>query len=99
MLLTTGKRITRRKFTEMPMTEDVMKQINKWVVEDHAQKGLTFKNRNGEEYKFFEENNKDKPIVCPEEAPFPDIPAEAPAVPSRHYVDRMGCHIHDWSAR
>jgi hypothetical protein len=32
-----------------------------------------FKNRNGEEYEFGEDNNKDTQIACPEEAPFPDI--------------------------
>jgi hypothetical protein len=77
MSLTTGKRITRRNLTEMSMTEDVMKQIKKWVVKDSTQTGLTFKNKNGEEYEFGEYNNKDKPIACPKEVPFPDIPAEA----------------------
>jgi hypothetical protein len=49
MLLTTGKRITRCKFIEMPMMEDVAKQIKNQEVKDHAQKRLTFKNRNGED--------------------------------------------------
>ncbi len=49
--LTTGKWITRLKFTEMPMTDNMMKQIKKWAVKDHAQKGLmsrigTVKNMN-----------------------------------------------------
>jgi hypothetical protein len=38
MLLTTGKRITRLKFTEMPMMEDAMKQIKKWVVKTTSRK-------------------------------------------------------------
>jgi hypothetical protein len=32
---------------------------------DHVQKGLTFKNRNGEEYEFCEDNDKDTPITHP----------------------------------
>jgi hypothetical protein len=31
MSLSTGKKIVRRKFTEMPMALGVMKQINKWA--------------------------------------------------------------------
>jgi hypothetical protein len=71
--------ITGRKFTEMPMTEAVMKQIKKWVMKDHAQNGHSFKNRNGEEYKY-NDNEEDTPIVHPENAPFPDIPVEAPRI-------------------
>jgi hypothetical protein len=43
MSLTTEKKIARHKFTEMPMTEAVMKRIKKWVVKDRAQNGLTLK--------------------------------------------------------
>jgi hypothetical protein len=42
------------------------------------------KNRNGEEYEFGKDNNKDTPIVCPEEARFPDIPAEDPGILTKH---------------
>ena len=31
MSLITGKKIVRHKLTEMPMTESVMRQINKWA--------------------------------------------------------------------
>ena len=64
----------------MPMTEDAMKQIKKWAVKDHAQKGLTFKKRNSEEYEFGEDKDKYIPIARPEEAHFSDIPAEAPGI-------------------
>jgi hypothetical protein len=79
MSLTTGKKIAQRKFTEMPMTEAVMKQINKWPMKDRAQNGLMFKNRNGEEYEF-NDNKENTPIAHPENALFLDIPAEAPGV-------------------
>ncbi len=79
MSLTTGKKIAWHKFTEMPMTEAVMKQIKKWAIKDRAQNGLTFKNRNGKEYEF-NDDKEDTLIVHPENAPFPDIPAEAPRI-------------------
>ncbi len=79
MSLTTGKKIARHEFTEMPMTEAVMNLIKKWAMKDHAKNGLMFKNRNGEEYKFYDDK-EDTPNVHPENAPFPDIPAEAPRI-------------------
>jgi hypothetical protein len=51
-------------------------------MKDHAQNGLTLKNRNGEEYEF-NDNEEDTPIVHPENAPFPDIPVEAPRIPTK----------------
>ncbi len=82
MSLTTGKKIARHKFTEMQMTEAVMKQIKKWAMKDHAQNGLTFKNRKGEEYEF-NDDEEDTPVAHPENAPFPDIPAEAPRIQTK----------------
>ncbi len=79
MSLTTGKKIARRKFTEMPMSEAVMKQIKERGMKDRAQNGLTFKNRNGEEYEF-NGDKEDTPIVHPKNVPFPDIPAQAPGI-------------------
>jgi hypothetical protein len=73
MSLSTGKKIVRCKFTEMPMTENVMNQIDKWAKKDRTQNGLTFLNRKGMEYKF-----------KPEAALFPDIPAEVPGILSEH---------------
>ena len=34
---------------EMPMTESVMNQIDKWAKKKHIQNGLTFLNRKGKE--------------------------------------------------
>ncbi len=34
MPLSTGKKIKRRKFTEMPITENVIKQVSKWASKD-----------------------------------------------------------------
>jgi hypothetical protein len=79
-----GKKIVRRKFTEMPMTESVMKQIDKWEKKDHTQNGLTFLNRHGMEYKFNNNDNQATLVVQPEVVSFPDIPAEAPQILMEH---------------
>ncbi len=84
MSLSTGKKIIRRKFTEMPMTESAMKQIAKWAKKDRTQNGLTFLNRNGMEYKFNYNDNQAALVVQPEAVPFPDIPAEAPGILTDH---------------
>ncbi len=44
--------LSRRKFTEMPITESVIDQVEKMAVKDGATKGLSFKNRKGIEYEF-----------------------------------------------
>jgi hypothetical protein len=78
--LATGKKITRRKFTEMPVIEAVIKQVKEMAVKDGAVKGISFKDRKGVEYEF--DNDKQyKMLVEPDKpAPFPDIPAEAPGM-------------------
>jgi hypothetical protein len=82
--LSTGKKIIRRKFMEMLMTESVMKQIDKWAKKDRTQNGLTFLNRNGMEHKFNYDDNQATLVVQPESAPFPDISAEAPGILTEH---------------
>jgi hypothetical protein len=69
-----------RKFTEMPIMESVIKQVETMAVEDGAVIGINFKDRKGFEYEF--DNNKEyKLMVEPDEpAPFPDIPTEAPGM-------------------
>jgi hypothetical protein len=84
MSLSTGKKIVRRKFTEMPMTESVMNQIDKWAKKDLTQNGLTFLNRKGMEYEFNDDDDQATLVVRPEAAPFPDIPAEAPGILTEH---------------
>ncbi len=50
--LATRKKVTRRKFTEMPVTEAVIKQVQEMAVKDGAVKGINFKDRQGVEYEF-----------------------------------------------
>ncbi len=55
--LVTGKKVTQRKFTKMPVTEAVIKQVEEMAVKDGAVKGIDFKDRKGVEYKF--DNDKE----------------------------------------
>jgi hypothetical protein len=57
MSLTTGERIVRCKFTEMPLTDSVKKQVAKWASKDRAIMGLTFMDKYGIEYEFDEEED------------------------------------------
>jgi hypothetical protein len=84
MSLCTGKKIVRCKFTEMLITESVIRQVNKWAKKDRAQSRLTFLNRNGLEYGFDDDDDQATLVVQPEAAPFPDIPAEAPGIVTEH---------------
>jgi hypothetical protein len=78
--LATGKKITQRKFTEMPVMELVTKQVEAMAVKDRAVKGINFKGRKGFEYEF-DNDEEYKMMVEPDEpAPFPDIPAEVPGM-------------------
>ncbi len=80
MSLTTGKRIVRCMFTEMPLTNSVKKQVAKWVSKDRAITGLKFMDKYGIKYKF----NKEEDVIIKERqidvTPFPDMPAEAPGI-------------------
>jgi len=84
MSLRTGKKIVRRKFTEMPITESVIRQVDKCAKKDRAQSGLTFLNRNGLEYDFGDNDDQATLVVWPELAPFLDMPAEAPGILTEH---------------
>jgi hypothetical protein len=78
--LATGKKVTQRKFTEMPITELVIKQVEEMAVKDGAGIVVNFKDRKGFEYEF-DNNEEYELMVEPDEpAPIPDIPAEAPGM-------------------
>ncbi len=78
--LATGKKVKRRKFTEMSVTEAVIKQVKEMAVEDGAVKGISFKDRKGVEYEFDNDEEYEMLVEPDEPAPFPDIPAEAPGM-------------------
>ncbi len=47
--LATRKKVTQSKFTKMPVTEAVNKQVDEMAVKDGAVKGKKFKDRKGVE--------------------------------------------------
>jgi hypothetical protein len=84
MLLTTGRRIVRQKFTEMPLTDSVKKQMAKWASKNHAITGLKFMDKYGIKYKFDEEEDAIIEERLIDIAPFPEVPAEAPGVMTQY---------------
>ncbi len=79
-----GKKVTRRKFTEMPITEFVIEQVEKMAVKDGVMKGLSFKNRKGIENEFDNDEEYEMLVEPEEPAPYPDIPAKAPGMLTEH---------------
>jgi hypothetical protein len=78
--LSTRKKVMRRKFTEMPMTNSVIRRIDSFGKRERCKDGLSFRNTKGEECTF---DNKDKYEMIAEArilAPFPDIAVEAPGI-------------------
>ncbi len=55
--LATRKMVTRRKFTEMPITESVIEQVEMMAVKDGTTKGLSFRNRKVVKYEFDNDEN------------------------------------------
>jgi hypothetical protein len=84
MSLTTGRKIVRRRFTELPITDSVIKEVAKWASKDQAMTGIKFMDKHGIEYKFNEEDGMIAEEKQIKEAPFPDIPAEAPGMLTLH---------------
>ncbi len=74
--LTTGKNVTRRKFTEMPMPDSVIRKISSIGKKERCKSGLSFKNRKGEEYVFDNEDEYDMKAKARAPAPFPDVAAD-----------------------
>ena len=70
----------RRKFTEMPVTDAVIKQGEEMAVKDGAIKGINFKDRKGLEYEFDSDEEYEMLVEPDEPAPFPDIQADAPGM-------------------
>jgi hypothetical protein len=73
--LSTGKKVTQRKFTEMTITDSVIKKVEEMAMKDGAVNGISFKNRKGVEY-VFDNEDEYKTLMEPDEpSPYPDIPA------------------------
>jgi hypothetical protein len=80
--LSTGKKIVRCKFIEILVPDKVIDKVNRIGLKDKMRKGLLFKDRNGDKYKF--DNDKEYEIadngVRRIPSLFPEIAAEAPGV-------------------
>jgi hypothetical protein len=73
------KKVTRRKFTKMPVTKAVIKQVEEMAVKDGAVKGINLKIERKRSTNLTMTRNK--MLVEPDKpAPFPDIPAETPGM-------------------
>ncbi len=71
--LSTRNKVTQRKFTEMPMTDSVIRMVDSLGKKKRCKNGLFFKNKKGDEYTF---DNKDKYEMIAKAripAPFPHI--------------------------
>jgi len=87
--LETGKVIKRRKFTELPMPDSVIKKVEKWADKDKQRAGMPYRNRRNERYDWDTDTDEglstERPLMEDnaaeeEAAPFPAIPAEMPGV-------------------
>jgi hypothetical protein len=74
------KKVTRRKFTEMPMTNSVIRRINSLGQKERCKSGLSFKDRKGEEYVFDNEVEYDMIAEARTPVAFPDVAAEVPGI-------------------
>jgi hypothetical protein len=77
--LVTGKKVTQRKFMEMPSHRSSNKQWKRWLSKMEI-KEINFKDRKGVEYKFDNDQEYKMLVEQDKPAPFPDIPAEAPGM-------------------
>ncbi len=78
--LSTGKKVSQRKFTEMPITALVIKKVEEMAVKDGAVNGTLFKKRKGVEYVLDNEDEYETLMEPDEPSPYPDIPTEAPGI-------------------
>eukprot|EP00804_Cyclotella_cryptica_P021082 CCRYP_019384-RA/>CCRYP_019384-RA protein AED:0.40 eAED:0.40 QI:0/-1/0/1/-1/0/1/0/331 len=80
--LSTKAVIKRRRFQELPVPDSIIKKVEAWGRRDKQTGIIRFANRNNDPYEWDDEQ---EPLVEdnapePEQAPFPDIPAETPGV-------------------
>lgn len=79
--LTTGQKLTRRKFTEIPMPHSIIDTVEKFGDNENRPTGLMFANRHGKEISEYPNDDIDDMITMPPPAaPYPDYPADLPGV-------------------
>jgi hypothetical protein len=74
--------IKRRRFTELPMPDSIIKRIERWGKKDKQSGLLKFCNRNNEPFEWMDEQEPlmEDNVQDPEPAAYADVPAEIPGV-------------------
>ena len=75
--------IKHRKFVEFPMPDSVTRKLEAWGRKDKQDGRLRFCNRNNDPFEWL--NEHEEALIMdnapePEEAMYPDVPAEVPGV-------------------
>lgn len=81
--LRTKKKLTRRKWDELPMPTSIIRRVDRHAKRDKALAKLAFSDRNNRPYEDIRNEEYDEEpegLVEPETSPFPDIPSELPGI-------------------
>ena len=81
--LKTGRVLKRRRWTEYPMPDRVVKKMEWWGKQTRRELypgGIEYKNRKNEPFEWTYEDDLDGLVEEVAEAPLPDVPAEFPGV-------------------
>eukprot|EP00804_Cyclotella_cryptica_P019093 CCRYP_021211-RA/>CCRYP_021211-RA protein AED:0.16 eAED:0.16 QI:0/0/0/0.66/1/1/3/0/1057 len=81
--LKTKKKLTRRRWDELPMPRSIIRKVDRHAKNDKAASRLTFTDRNNRTFQDIRnEEYDDEPegLVEQEPSPFPDIPSEMPGI-------------------
>ncbi|KAL7474817.1 hypothetical protein ACHAW6_002980 [Cyclotella cf. meneghiniana] len=83
--------IKRRKFTELPIPDSIIRRIERWGKKDRQDGLIRFCDRNNDPFDWTDEQGPliDDNAPDPEPAAFPDIPAEMPGVVLESSVPAM----------
>ncbi len=81
--LSTRNKVMQRKFTEMPMTDSVIRMVDSLGKKERCKNGLSFKNRKEDEYTFYNEDKYEMIAEARIPVPFLDIAAEAHGIPTK----------------
>ncbi|KAL7462751.1 hypothetical protein ACHAXS_003127 [Conticribra weissflogii] len=83
--LTNGTMLRQNNWTEYPMPDSVIKQVNKWGTKSMQPEGdFTFSDRHRTPYPWNQDVDNDLPLTDPESSSFPAMTAEMPGVDMEH---------------
>ena len=78
--LQTGQVIKRRSFTELPMQDSTIKQVEKKAEKDKVKEGLTFRDQNKMPFTFDDDVDTSMTVTPLIPTPYWEMPAEFPGV-------------------